>query len=103
LIATRTLAVLSAVCMVGAFALATLLPATLPLAQVVGMYDSRLLVALHDGVTAHLPGWVWLDLVLPVLLRPCWLPPASLGIVLAGAAMTVATRPGVPRSHRRRS
>ena len=103
MIATRTLAVLSAACMVGAFALAFLLPPMLPLAQLVGMYDSKLLFAVHDALTAHLPAWVWLDLVLPILMRPCWLPPASLGIVLAGAAMTVASRPGVPRSHRRRS
>ncbi len=103
MIATRTLAVLSAACMVGAFALATLLPPMLPLAQLVGMYDSRLLFAAHDVLTAHLPGWVWLDIVLPVLMRPSWLPPASAGIILAGAAMTVASRSGVPRSHRRRS
>jgi hypothetical protein len=89
--------------MVGAFALATLLPPMLPLAQLVGMYDSKLLFAVHDFMTANLPGWVWLDLMLPILTRPCWLLPASLGIVLAGAAMTAASRTGVPRSHRKRS
>lgn len=89
--------------MVGAFALATLLPPMLPLAQLVGMYDSKLLFTAHDFLGAHLPAWVWLDLMMPILTRPCWLPLASLGIVLAGAAMTVASRTGVPRSHRRRS
>lgn len=103
MIATRLLAVLSAACIVAAFALATLLPPMLSLSQLAGMYDGRMLNGVHDFVTAHLSGWIWTNLALPVLTRPSWLPLASVGIVFAGAAMTVASRTGVPRSHRRRS
>ncbi len=89
--------------MVAAFALATLLPPMLTLGQLIGIYDARWLYVVHEFATAHLGAWVWLNIALPILTRPSWLPLASLGIVLAGAAMTVASRPGVPRSHRRRS
>jgi hypothetical protein len=41
--------------------------------------------------------------VLPLLLRPAWVLPVALGVLCAGGATTLATRPGVPRSHRRRS
>ena len=100
---TRVLAVLAAANMVAAFALATLLPPMLPLAQLVSLTDGSLLGDAHDFVLVHLPAWVWPRLALPLLLRPCWLPPTCLGIVLAGGAMTLASRKGVPRSHRRRS
>ncbi len=103
MIATRTLAVLSAASIVGAFALATLMPPSLSLAQLVGMYDSRLLFDLHDFVTAHVSAWVWANMALPVLMRPCWLPLASMSIILAGMAVTVASRNRVPRSRRKRS
>lgn len=100
---TRFLAVLAAANMVAAFALATLLPPMLPLAQLISMADGNLLTATHAFVSLHLSAWVWMHLLLPVLLRPCWLLPTCLGIVLAGGAMTLASRKGVPRSHRRRS
>ena len=100
---TRVLAVLAAANMVVAFAMATLLPPTLTLAQLISMTDANVLLSVHEYVVTHLWGWLWSDLLLPVLLRPSWLLPASLGIVFAGCAMTVASRKGVSRSHRRRS
>jgi len=100
---SRVLAVMAAVCVVAAFAIATLLPPMLPLAQLVAMADSRILFAVREYVLQHWPDWVWSDLMLPELVRPAWLVPLCLGIVLAGGAMTLASRKSVPRSHRRRS
>ncbi len=100
---TRILAVLAAANMVAAFALATLLSPMLSLAHLISMMDGNVLVAVHDYVVKSVSPWVWNELLLPVLLRPSWLLPICLGIVLAGCAMTAASRKTLPRSHRRRS
>jgi hypothetical protein len=52
---------------------------------------------------AHLPPWLWQDVMIPVLQRPAWLMPTSLGLVLLGCAVTIGSRKSVARSHRRRS
>ncbi|MDA8247967.1 MAG: hypothetical protein M0Z28_02220 [Rhodospirillales bacterium] len=101
--ASRVLAVLAAICLVVAFALATLLPPPLTLAQLVAMFDARMLYESHQFVVAHGMGWLWSNLLMPLLLRPCWLLPIGLGLVFAGGALTLGSRKGVPRSHRRRS
>ncbi len=103
MIATRTLAVLAAASFVGAFALATLFSPLTTLAEVVTRDDGRALYALHDMIVAHGSAWLWDNLAMPMLLRPAWLLPVTLGVLFAGGATTIATRPGVPRSHRRRS
>lgn len=103
MIATRILAVLSAASLVAAFALATLLPPPLTLAQLIAMFDARLLYDAHEFVVANGAGWLWGHLLMPLLLRPSWLLPTSFGLVFAGGAMTVGSRKGLPRSHRRRS
>lgn len=89
--------------MVVAFACATLFSPMLPLAQLVSMADSDILFEAHEYVLLHVSGWVWVHLLLPVLLRPGWLLPVSLGVVFAGGAASLASRKSVPRSHRRRS
>ncbi len=101
--ASRALAVLAAATLVAAFALATLLQPTLTLAGLVVMDDAHILFAAREFVLAHLPAWVWTDVAMPVLQRPCWLLPASAGIIFAGGSMSLAFRNGVPRSHRKRS
>lgn len=95
----RVLAVMAAVALVGAFALATMLPPTTSLADLVGMLDNRTLLALPQIVRGHAPEWVWEWLVLPVLIRPVWLPPTALGVVLGGLAITLQG-PGAPKSPR---
>jgi hypothetical protein len=102
-IASRALAVLAAAAFVGAFALATLFPPLSTLAQLVAWDDPHGLYTLHDFVVGHSSAWVWTNLALPVLLRPAWLLPVCLGVLCAGGATTIASRTGVPRSHRRRS
>jgi hypothetical protein len=37
------------------------------------------------------------------LQRPAWLAPVAIGIVAAGLAVTLGTRPGAPHSRRKRS
>lgn len=99
----RVLAVISAASMVTAFALATLLPPLMSLAQALTYVDGTLLQVVHDWILKHLAAWVWWQMLLPVLLRPSWFLPIALGAVSAGGAMTLASRKSVPRSHRRRS
>jgi hypothetical protein len=98
-ILVRVLAVMAAAALVGAFALATMLPPLTSLAELVAMLDNRTLLALPQLVRGHAPEWVWQWLVLPVLMRPVWLLPAAFGVVLGGLAITLQ-RPGAPKSPR---
>ena len=103
MIGARILAVLAAASLVAAFALAALLPPALTLAQLIAMFDAELLYGMHEFAVAHGGGWLWGHLMMPLLLRPCWLLPTGVGLVFAGGAMTLNSRKSVPRSHRRRS
>lgn len=100
---SRVLAVASAVCLVAAFSVATLIPPLTTLAEALAEMDHPLLVWMKDAVEKHLGEWVWLNLFVPMLLRPDWMLLATLGVVFAGAAVTLSSRKGVTRSHRKRS
>ncbi len=95
----RVLAVLAAGALVGAFALATMLPPMTSLAELVGMLDNRTLIALPQIVRGSAGEWAWRWLVLPVLMRPVWLLPMACGVVLGGLAITLHG-PGAPKSPR---
>jgi hypothetical protein len=98
-IAQRTLAVLAAAMLIGAFALGTLGPPGVPLGHVLFTLDTPVM----DWLQEHAPSWAWRNLVTPLLLRPAWLLPAVMGIVFAGASLTLASRPQTHRSrHQRR-
>ena len=103
MIAARALAVLAAANFVAAFALATLLAPLTTLAQLVAREDPHIVTSIHDFMLAHTSVWVWNNIALALLARPCWLLPVAFGIVCAGGATTLASRPSLPRSHRRRS
>jgi uncharacterized protein (DUF2062 family) len=103
LIAARALAVLAAANFVAAFALATLFPPLTTLFELVVRFDGSARYAMQDLVVGHSSVWVWNTLALPLLQRPCWLGPVCIGVLCAGGATTLASRTGVPRSHRRRS
>ena len=103
MIAARVLAVLAAANFVVAFALATLLPPLTSLAQLVARDDPHALTAIHDFMLAHTSVWVWNNIGVALLARPCWLLSVTVGIICAGGATTLASRPSLPRSHRRRS
>lgn len=103
MILTRALAVLSAASLVGAFTLATVLTPFESLAELLADWDHPWLVWLKGASEAHLPRWLWQDVMIPILLRPAWLLPTALGLVLLGFTVTIGSRKGVARSHRRRS
>jgi hypothetical protein len=98
-IAQRILAVLAAFMLIGAFALAPLGPPGVPLGHVLFTLDTPVM----DWLQEHTSSWIWRNLIAPLLLRPAWLLPAAVGIVLAGASLTLASRPETHRSrHQRR-
>ncbi len=97
----RILAVLAAGLLVGAVALAILAPPSLPLGQVLLMLDDDATNAAHAFVGRHFPEWIWSDIAMPLLLRPAWLVPATLGLICAGAATSLYNKKTAGRSHRR--
>lgn len=99
----RILAVVSAVFMVLAFALATLLPPDMPLSQAIALVNHGWLVSFQDAMVKGVSQWVWVHMVVPVLLRPVWILPIALGLITAGAAVTLSSRRSSPSSRRRRS
>jgi hypothetical protein len=99
--AVRVLAVISALFVVLAFALAIMLPPEMPLIQAIAVIDHGWLVSFQDMVREHVSEWVWVNMAVPVLLRPVWLMPTALALVAAGAAMTLSSRGGPARSRRR--
>ena len=100
---SRVLAVLAALCLVVAFALATVLPPLTSVRDVLADLDQPGFVALVHTGEAGLPSWFWAHGVVPLLLRPAWLPPTGLGLILMALAVTIGSHKGVARSHRRRS
>lgn len=103
MIAVRILAVISAWFLVVAFALAIMLPTGMTLVQALAVLNHDLLVTLQDLIRLHVSEWCWLNMAVPVLLRPVWLLPAALALVTGGAAVTLSNRGGPARSRRRRS
>lgn len=103
MMAARILAVLSAVFLVVAFAIATLLPPEMPLGQAVSALNHGWLVAAQDAVRKGASEWIWSTFAMPMLVRPAWLLPAGLGMVLGAAAVTLSSRRGPARTTRRRS
>jgi len=97
----HALAIASAILLVGAVALATLGPPEVPLGQLLLMIDRDTAEALHTGIEQHVASWLWSDVVMPLLIRPAWLLPASLGLVCAGAALSLRGRKAAGGTHRR--
>ena len=103
MIATRILTVLAAVCLVGAFTLGTVVPPFTSLAELIANADHSVLVWVKDFADRNLPEWLWVNIILPVLLRPCWLLPLAGGLVFLGLSLTLRNGrgKGVARSRRR--
>ncbi|MGC8477936.1 MAG: hypothetical protein ACP5NP_16420 [Acetobacteraceae bacterium] len=96
---SRTFAVIAAALLVGAVALVMLAPPGLPLGEALFRLDHRLPLALRG--TSPVSGLVWRAVLRPLLVRPAWLLPASLGMVAAGVSLTLGTS-GTGRGKRRR-
>ena|SRR6185437_11422885 len=99
--AARVFTVLAAVCLVGAFALASLAPPDMPLGRALYLADRDVLTAIEAFARDHLAHWIWTGIAVPLLLRPVWLMPAAFGLVFGGAAVTLTT--GSAHHSRRRS
>jgi hypothetical protein len=99
-ITQRIFAVLAATFLVGAIAVATLGPPELPLGQALIGIDSGMVKSAHDGSVRWLGPWIWDDVAQPLLARPAWLLPASLGLIFAGMAFSLSSRADA-RRHRR--
>jgi hypothetical protein len=97
----RIFAVLSALLLVAAVALATLGPSAVPLGGLLGMVDQDLAETLREGINQHISTWIWPNLIVPLLVRPAWLIPASLGLITAGIALSLPKRKSANRTHRR--
>lgn len=96
--ASRVFAVLAALLLVSAVAIATLTPQGLTLGQGLLMLDR----GWPGWLKASTAGWMWEWIELPVLMRPLWLVPASLGLICAGMSATLNIGNASP-SRRRRS
>ena len=89
-VAAKVMAALGAVCLVGAFAMATLMQPLLSLAQLVMMFNEPFITALDRTQRSGTGSWIWSHLAVPVLIRPAWMMPTMLGVVLVGVAAQLA-------------
>jgi len=101
-IARRILASVAAALLVGAVAVALLCPPGMPLGQALLTVDDHVLAALQSEVEHGLAPWLWAQVILPVLVRPAWLPPAALGLVCAGLSLTLPQGRRAERPRQRR-
>ncbi len=99
----KILAVMAATLLVGSIAVATLGPQDITLGEALNAFDHLHFASVEAYVRTHVSAWLWERPVTSLLVRPPWLLPAAIGVLLAGAAMTTATSQKAPNSRRRRS
>jgi hypothetical protein len=99
----RIFAVLAAVALVGAFALAVCYPPDMSLRRLLLQANGTLFGGMEDWVQAHWGEWAWRRMAQPILVRPTWLMPLAVGVVMAGLALTFGSVGRAPRSQRRRN
>ena len=98
----RLFAVLAAVLLVGSVALAALLPADISLTQALAALDETAPDHLREVIFRALGHGVWQTVFHPLLVRPVWLIPVSLGLICIGGALTTLSH-APPRTKQRRS
>ena len=84
----RLLAILAAICVVGAFALAVLYPPLMTLGRFISQIDHQSLVAAQEWIRDTWGDWVWMRICAPLLARPAWLSPLTLSLIFGGLALT---------------
>jgi hypothetical protein len=100
-IAQRVLAVIAAILLVAAVAIATFGAGSMSLGQAVYLLDHDVLDKLPLWSSRTLGKWTWISVIQPLLERPAWLLPASLGLVCIGLSLSLSNRKTTHRSHRR--
>jgi hypothetical protein len=100
-IAFRIFAVLAAALLVGAVALGTLAPADMSLSEALTVASPALLDQIRHALSSRAGAFLWAYILNPVLVRPLWLLPTSLGLLCVGAAATCFPPPSGHTKHRR--
>ena len=98
----RIFAVLAAVLLVGSVALASLLPGDMSLAQALQALGGGAPADMPRVLTAAVGHFLANAILMPVLIRPVWMIPVSLGLICVGGAVTAMTQ-NAPRPRQRRS
>jgi hypothetical protein len=99
---SRIFTVVAAVLLVTAFALMMLPPDGLSLKEGLAQIGPNTPEALMNGVRRTLGAEVWARVFLPLLVRPVWMLPLSLGVVCVGVAATTMPPTESPRRTGRR-
>jgi hypothetical protein len=100
-IAQRVLAVIAAILLVAAVGIATFGPQSVSLGQALFLLNHDVLDKFPLWLDRTLGAWAWRSLIQPLLVRPAWLVPASLGVVCIGLSLSLSNRKTTHRSHRR--
>ena len=93
----RTFTLLSALFLVGAIALAALMPRGMTLSRGIGMINA----SLEPWMRTHSSTWAQEWLEIPFLGRPLWMLPTVLGVVFAGIAASATLGSASPTRRRR--
>jgi hypothetical protein len=88
---SRIFTVIAAVLLVGAFGLLVLAPYDMPLTQGMSAIDPTLPDHLRRAILDTVGNGVWRWALAPVLARPIWLIPLSVGMLCVGVATTTNT------------
>jgi hypothetical protein len=100
-IAQRVLAVIAAILLVAAVGIATFGAESISLGQAIYLLNHDVLDKLPLWSSRTLGKWMWISVIQPLLERPAWLLPASLGLVCVGLSLSLSNRKTTHRSHRR--
>ena len=98
----RVFTVLAAVFLVGAVALATMLPPDMTLHEAMHAIDAIRADDFQHTLATTLGKTVWDWVIAPLLLRPVWMMPLSLGLICVGGALTASFH-APPRTKHRQS
>jgi hypothetical protein len=97
----RIFTVLAAALLVGSVALGTLAPADMTLQEALTIVAPDTLAFVQHAMTGRIGAFLWLHLASPLLLRPLWLVPTSLGLVCIGVAASCFPSPSGHTKRRR--
>ncbi len=101
-LAFRIFAVLAAALLVGAFGLLVLMPDGMTLDLALAEFNPALVGHMRHFVQHVLGAGAWSHAFMPLLVRPVWLIPFSLGLVSAGVSVSLSTPTESPRRTRTR-